>query len=861
MGTKQPFKTYARGQRVQDTTITFAKGMSFTDAPLEEGFSKLLVNYDFGADGNTLKPRRGLRTTDEGLFTQPTTSVKLPLPFVEGNDSLGVDGMSIVAGNIVSYNGQQYYQIIIGQAITLATDNTKEFIGNAWVLTCVKNNRTDVSVLHYYQMNDPLSSGHCRFTKPAEVSSSVHGVPVINSGYFKQHVGAFAFNGEYYYFCTNGMLYHTVFNEATETFECEVVTPYQPYQSETQNSLYNLLLEEPYTFNNQLGGTVLRLTGFMPCERHGDVLLTKLHPQNGIAYTYKMFYTYPAEGKKYCFHIEYNTGTTDAWYPIERDETVAQTAGLDPFIFEDIRVDSPFAQFRVFAIEEEDAAGKFTDSNQLNLDALANSVVLTASFNYIGAGQAKSTTNAGLVRYNLSTATGMAYWKNRLWIFGARDRESGKQDNTILFASDVNRPDWFPYTANADIFDEEIVCLQPMLDDLLVFTTHNLYSLTLDSTGISWTRKHLQSNLNLSKWDLNFVQIVKNMVFFKSGNYFYMVVPKVTAASGTGLSIAPVSKNISRFLDSFEKGVNQVVDDLYNYSCYTRFGLRSKITIDLQLIHYYNYLDYEDVHNCYVFEATKKEKVGYDSGYTTEDTKVYLNFELLYNTVSRTWRVYITESQRVLQPLFANATGHGKYAELVNYDGSVSVQLRQYSDTKLEDTYIYQNATSVTAKKAKIFQNWQYLDTGNLNQNSDMKKRFREYQFKVYNASSQLLQFYSGFTLDKSVRTYEILYSQEEISISDDTVSMVIDARPQAGLQGPPVLRKDIEVTNLADYTYTTLGSWKLGTSIFPNSKQWKIRIPTSGKGYLPNIILISYNPQEYELVSCATVYRQLYSR
>ena len=34
MGTKQAFKTYERGQRMQDTNVSFANGMSYTDAPL-----------------------------------------------------------------------------------------------------------------------------------------------------------------------------------------------------------------------------------------------------------------------------------------------------------------------------------------------------------------------------------------------------------------------------------------------------------------------------------------------------------------------------------------------------------------------------------------------------------------------------------------------------------------------------------------------------------------------------------------------------------------------------------------------------------------------------------------------------------
>ena len=86
MSTKQSFKTYERTQRIQDTNISFANGMSFTDTPLTEGLSRLLVNFDFGTDSTTVVPRGGLLTTGEGLCQYESTG--LPL----------TSDMSIVAG-------------------------------------------------------------------------------------------------------------------------------------------------------------------------------------------------------------------------------------------------------------------------------------------------------------------------------------------------------------------------------------------------------------------------------------------------------------------------------------------------------------------------------------------------------------------------------------------------------------------------------------------------------------------------------------------------------------------------------------------------------------------------------------------
>lgn len=874
MSTKQPFKNYVRGQRIQDTNIIFSNGMSFTNAPLEEGFSRLLVNYDFDTNSRTLKPRKGLQTTAEGLY-QP----------LDNNNALGyaTDGfehMSIVAGDRCFKNGKIYYQIIVGQIVEKEIARTDEiYRGNAWVLTCRSAIVQGVQkqLVYYTPLNNELT-GYCIFSKPTSGVSEIHGVPLKESGYIKNHVGTFAFNGQYYYFCADGKLHYTYFDSETEIFKAATETAYRPYHSETKNNLYNMLLEDPYDFAPEAAGTVFRVTGFMACERTSEGnLKPKVNPKVGASYPYKMLYSYPeGTAEEYCFHIVYNSGVNDIFYPIERDETTPYTVGIKQgeseakaLIFEDIRVDSPTATFIFYAVKKSEAT--FNSNNQIDEESLKKAIIGHASFSYVGSSELDTTVNQksseDLINYDLSYATEITYWKNRLWLFGAKASDTALRDNTVLFTSDVNRPDWFPYSANVDIFDEDIIHLQPMLDDLLVFTAHNLYSLTLSEDGLSWNKRHLQSNLSLSPWDLNLIQIVKNMVFFKSGNYYYMVVPKLTATSGTGLAIAPISKNITHFLDNFKVNVEQIVDDLYNFSNYTIFNYRARNNFELNLVHYYNFLDFEDVHNCYIFECTKKEKIAYDSEkaeYITNDTTVYLNLELLYNTVSRTWRIYTSESQTVRQPLFKNATGGVRHAELVVHDNKANIQFIQKSETSLEDLYIKQNSTEATPPI--LLANWQYLDTGNLNQNSEIKKRFREYQFKINNESSDILEFYSGFIVDKAIRTYEMLYTTSEIpdndSDNDGTNVIVIDAQPKAGMQGAPVSHSTLDTElSSTDYTYTKLGSWKLNTSKFPESTIWKIRIPTSGKGYLPRIILISYNTTDYELLSCATVYRQLYSR
>jgi hypothetical protein len=865
MGTRQEYKTYTRGVRIQDTNISFGKGMSFTNAPLEEGFSKLLINYDFGENGNTLVPRKGFQTTSEGLFDYPAGADSLE--YKEDNTFLKRSDMSIVAGNRITHGARDYYQVIVGQ-ITNYNKDIELYTGNAWVLTLVRtiSQGTGYSLIHWKPLNSP-GVNYCYFKKPREGDSTIHNITVSDSAYIKRHIGCFAFNGDYYYFLTDGNLYHTKFNLETDTYEPEIVTPYKPYQIETQNSLYNMLLENPYDFENQQAGNILSLTGFMPYKQGTNEPV--LNPQVGIAYDYKLYFNYPKENEEYYLKVKWVNLDSETIVTINRDESETFTAGPEPWSLENLVVNSSKkeklnAQFIIYAVPAEGV--KLEGKKTIPEEALADAVILHASFSYYP--EESSVLNHKLTKYDLSCATGMTYWKNRIWVFGAKDVNTGKIDNTVLFASDTNRPDWFPYTANADIFDEDIVCLQPMLDDLLVFTNHNLHSIMLSVDGITWSKNHLQSNLHITQWDLNLIQIVKNMVFFKSGNYYYMVVPKLTSASGAGLAIAPVSKNITGFLNDFEANVVQIVDDLYNYSCSSRFGELSKIEFGLKLVHYYNYLDYEDVHNTYVFECEKAVKTSYSQktqSYTVDKQTVYLNFELLYNTVSRTWRIYIYESQRVRQPLFMNATGKGKYAEIVNYKGNACIQLLEYANNSTRDLYIKHTTEQAEATAPFVLENWQLLDTGSLNQNSDLKKRFREYQLKINNLSSSSLTFYSNFLIDKGIRLCEVLYSYEELPDDDeeDFNSLIIQAQPLTGNYGQPIVvsSEEASVKRQISTEFTNLGSWTLSKSKFPGITDYKVRVPVSGKGYLPRMIIISYNKDPYELLSCATVYRQLNSR
>lgn len=162
-------------------------------------------------------------------------------------------------------------------------------------------------------------------------------------------------------------------------------------------------------------------------------------------------------------------------------------------------------------------------------------------------------------------------------------------------------------------------------------------------------------------------------------------------------------------------------------------------------------------------------------------------------------------------------------------------------------------------KDTRTFKNYQFLDTGNREHNTDLKKRYREVQIKINNVSKQQLRFYTDFYIDggrrQSSYKYEIQHDIDPLSpnyglifvervLNEDSASIGV-------APGVTILAED-ETQDMF---------WTLDNSMFPDINFWKIRIPVSGKGYTPRLIFVSANEAPYEILSNSWVFKQMYSR
>jgi hypothetical protein len=755
----ESFKTYQRSVRAQVPEDVYNKGMQYTNAPLSEGFCRLMLNYDLKDSGNILTPRLGLKSYDLIEFPQ------------DSGITYGATAYIAAAKEKVEENGAVYQQFIVG-------DSTNHSL---YVVT--NSDKTD-----YVPQLKQLTAT-ARIKTPDK--TGIHGISLDDKSYIARPVGTFAFNDDYYFVADEGLRLSKFFT-AQDGYWVDTVTPRELTPSEAVMWGYNMLKTNPYTFQNTMleVDSPIYLDGVLPYDAADHLVLS---PQVNQALHFECFYRGFA-GKVYTVKWEWKDPGSSTWDILKTGDVTLGTA--NKFIC-NFSVPNKSIMLRVKATNKSLA----TDMQ-----------VMTIGFDFSKSNQGNAINSTQTV-YDLRDASGMTFWKNRLVI----------AHKNMLFLSEVNDPGYFPYPNNMEPFSENIIHVMTCLDNLLVFTTTKLYSITLGQDGTGWFIKQIQGNLAIQDCDIHLIQAVKNMVFFKSGNYYYMVVPK--AASTTGeLTIAPVSRPIEPLLDNFQTGIEWLLKTLYDY------------TGSLELLNYYNFLDFEDVHNVYVFQT---------------DENVLVNIALLYNTVLRVWRLYVFESQHTVKPFKQDATTKGTFMALTSTAAVPCIQLLKFDSLDCIDSYVVPGG----AVHEIYFKNYQMLDTGYREISSNIKKRFREAQLRFYNRSGAALEFYTEFYIDgdtrKTLYKYTPHHETDPTSPDYGLLTMARELVDPSILPGMTILA-ETEI----DYNY-----WTLDASLFPDTALWKVRIPFSGKGYSPRMLLVSFNQQPYELLNNLWVFRQLNSR
>ena len=832
--------SFKRGHRVQNIEETFVKGMSYTTAPLAEGYNRVLVNLDIQDSGNSVTPRLGLRADSYMYNGWLRVGSDEDNNLFEIIDAHAFDDRKLLS--TIWYTGRNNEDKIFGKYVTEGTIYCDTF---------------DYPGYGSQDHADTLNGS--RLTHTAHLMSNrgarIHGIELLDkinvdtptvtetiNTLSTRVVGTWAYNNNYYFYddlgycCVysyypedeteyNEILDSTVYIHHKNDPKLDTFTPKALTAKEAVTYGYNMLLANPYQFANTAGGNVLEFTGLLPYV-NGELCMTPVQNQD---IHFVATGTIPLN-KQYKFVAEWASMNSTSWNTIK--EWTADT-GADISTLE-IAFDftPPIAEaiIRISAYPvTENVAADISDS------------VLAVGFSFQKTVY-NNTINSDKKQYSIHKASGICYWKNRIVAWGV------PEDDTILFVSDVNDPTYFPYPNNIETFTSAIQYCTPFGDDLLVFTADALYIIALADDGASWTCKCLQRNLSIAAWDVHLVQTVKNMLFFKSGNYYYMVVPKSSSLTGE-LTIADVSKPMRGFFDNFKTSVLEILNNTYMPEVeYTDFGIA----------HYYNYLSKDSVHNVYMLIVPGIHK--------THDT--YVNLDVIYDTVNRTWRVYTYGSSARLVPHNTSSTQDTMFVSKFQFgvdNKHTGVQHLAWS-VEREDLYLQNNDSRLVIDgdenikpsynhKQSIIGNRQLIDTGYREHASNFKKRYRELQFTINNMSFSALQFYVSFLIDGALRKswygYEIVQDTDPTSLTYGVISVHRVLLPSASnTSGAPVTPST-----------TVLDDWMLDMSAFPDNGYWKCRTTVSGKGYVPRMLINSPNAKIFELLNISWVYRTLYSR
>ena len=833
--------SFKRGHRVQNIEETFSKGMSYTTAPLAEGYNRVLVNLDMQDSGNSVTPRLGLRADSYMYTSWPSVGSDEDTDLFEIASAHVFEDRNLLS--TIWYTGRSRNDPILGKYVT------------AGVIYCdTFDYPGDVN-----QHHGAIGGGY-KLTHVAHLMSNlgakIHGIPVLQEIEAETDigvtpeivpntlgirvVGTWAYNNNYYFYDDQGnccvysyypeaetddeLLDHPIVVHYKNDPKLDEYTPKVLTAKEAVTYGYNMLLANPYQFANTAGGDVLEFTGLLPYV-NGELCMTPVQNQD---------IHFVATGilplnKKYKFVAEWASMNNTSWNTINEWTVDTGADVINTEIAFDFAPPVAEAIIRISAYPvTEGVASDVSDS------------VLAVGFSFQKTIYS-NTINSDKKQYSIHKASGICYWKNRIVAWGV------PEDDTILFMSDVNDPTYFPYPNNIETFTNTIQYCTPFGDDLLVFTADSLYIIALADDGASWTCKCLQRNLCIAAWDIHLVQTVKNMLFFKSGNYYYMVVPKSSSLTGE-LTIADVSKPMRGFFDNFKTSVLEVLNNTYMPKVeYT----------DFDIAHYYNYLSKDSVHNVYMLVVP-----GIHEAHDT-----YVNLDVIYDTVNRTWRVYTYGSSAKLVPHNTSYTQDTMFVSKFQFGPSNIRQGIQHLAWSIEreDLYFQNNDARLAAtdefivvsedQKQSIIGNRQLIDTGYREHASNFKKRYRELQFTINNTSLNALQFYVSFLIDGALRKswygYEIVQDTDPASPTYGVISVHRVLLPSAS---------NTSVVSVTPGT-TVLNNWVLDMSAFPDNGYWKCRVAVSGKGYVPRMLINSPNAKIFELLNISWVYRTLYSR
>ena len=241
-----------------------------------------------------------------------------------------------------------------------------------------------------------------------------------------------------------------------------------------------------------------------------------------------------------------------------------------------------------------------------------------------------------LKNIDLNTGTKMCSWFKYLGIYGVPNAK-----DTIFF-SYAEAPSYFPYPNNTIQFDNEVLAVHNYLDYLLVITVDSIWLVTIGDSIMNSTMKRVMENIYLPEIDALNLVVLKDQIFFKTADQFYVLKPNSYTSDATDLKNYVISTAIDNFTSNFEEEVLKLLNTVYKTKLQEMtIQYRTEIKIEgIDILDVYSDVLDEDVHYIYKLSTSftnnatlKLEDLFYKSA--------PINLHLVYNTTTRAWRIYL----------------------------------------------------------------------------------------------------------------------------------------------------------------------------------------------------------------------------
>lgn len=838
--TQRTYKYRARNPRMTATLSAFARGMYLTEQNLPDAYVKVMANYDIDNTGTNIKPKQGRRLfqtiplSSTYSFSTPSIMDYVYL-YKEAADDI-IDTVDVAldtqcAGLVYNYTTNQFEKIsnttdsgIAGGILNDAYAFDKRIINAKFDVYTVSNNEL-------YTINQGAEdNAHAIARKALRKNESNN--PDIKTPYFISDIDI-----------------------DVRTLNAQ----------EAASNGYNLLLDNPYTFNDVQAGT-LNVLGLSIFAQENPQTYSKpiISPNSGQVVDMQVNYQYaPNTTVHYTVQIADATRLIPSWESI----TEATVSAGSAWTVSGIIMRYPQTLIRVEAWTANDQSDKVAFDKSIECDV-----------------KAAQKLQDQFAKPDFRTTKSMCSWFSYLGLYNVEGYE-----DTIFF-SNIEDPGYFPFPNNTLQFDNKVLAVHNYLDFLLVVTVDSIFLVTIGSNIMSSTQKRIMSNIFIPEVDAKNLVVLNQQIFFKTADQFYVLKPNKYTSDATDLKNYVISTAIDNLTKKFTSNVTKTLNSMYIKTLNklsTKYKTKVEIT-DFDVLDIHSTVIVSDVHYIYSIKPKFNIEALLDVDNTYKVDGGNLNLHMIYDSLTRAWRLYIeptgqynyykevegqiVQTQDYKAPFnyigdYFRNKNTGRFFEffLVNDKDIVDPDDEEHVFGNTYNTIIavektYDSATDHIESLgitdiSHFYDMYTYIDTGVIAIDAAYTYRYREVQLSLLNMEHTMIPFHVNFLLDGQERITHMNYITNHITDSSD---------PDYG----KIYITPIETDNLKLYGDSTFAEnfsdeeyWKLDLSRFPHLTTVTVRFELRGRGRRASLQLLNDSCKRYELAEFNWIYRKMTAR